>query len=278
MAGLSVQADNAAFFEAEQKLPTPEQQGFTQGREGQLVTDDKTIPQNAPEGNQQGQEAPQEGDPFQEVEKQVQVQQDEGLLSEIDKELGVEETDTEVKPEPEKPSDEEFEAFANNFEKYTGVKFKEALDNYQQQQTIVQKASEQLRTTYTQLALMQQKLDLQSMWAADPEVQQQVQQGQPISAVVDARITALRDVYNSLDEKRRRVIDSKGAEGVAKLWQIYQRSNQARTVPGSVGTPTGGARNNDLKKLSEIMAMPESQYKREGLQLLKNKQFIDDLG
>lgn len=283
MSGLAVQGDNAAFQQAaEGNLPTPEQQGFQQGDGSTLVKEQVTTGQPTERETDQATRPEQPSSEMGDIEQAVEVQQDEGLLGAIDA-LEVPEGQEEENPPTEEtatpePVDEEgFKQFSSQFEKYTGVKLDEALSSYNTQAEQLAQASQQLQATYSQLALMQQKMDVQQAWMSDPDIQQQVQQGTPLSAAVDARLETLRGVYNSLDEKRQQRIDRLGSKGIIELWKIYTKGNN-RVLPGSVGAAQAAPAGQDLMKLSEIMAMPEAEYRSKGLKLLSEKQFINDLG
>lgn len=291
MSGLAVQGDNSVFQQAaEGSIPTPEQQGFQQG-DGSTLIKEQTNEQGTTQGPEQrqtpsgaaqiesqpGRHSSEMGD----IEETLNVQQDEGLLNAIDSlevpEGQQEDTPTEEAAKPEPVDEEGFKQFSSQFEKYTGIALDKALETYNSQAEQLAQASQQLQATYSQLALMQQKMDVQQAWVADPEIQQQVQQGTPLSAAVDARLEVLRGLYNKLDTNRQKRIDSLGSKGVIELWKIYNKGNN-RSLPGSVGSAQAAPADGDLKKLSEIMAMPEAEYRRTGLRLLSEKKFINDLG
>jgi hypothetical protein len=281
MSGLSVQSDNAVFQQAaEGTMPTPEQQGFKQG-------DGSTLIQEQPNGEQPqapaqaGNEASQDGgEALQGVEDAVKVQQDEGLLGAIDAlevpEGQEENPPTEEAAKPEPVDEEGFKQFSGQFEKYTGVPLDKALETYSTQAEQIAQASQQLQATHTQLALMQQKLDVQQAWVSDPDIQQQVQQGTPLSAAVDSRLDTLRGLYKNLDAMRQQRIDRLGSKGIIELWKIYTKGKPS--LPGSVGAAQTAPAGQDLMKLSAIMAMPEAEYRKTGLKLLAENQFINDLG
>jgi hypothetical protein len=256
MSGLSVPSDNAMFTEeAADSALTPAVQPT------ELVADSDS--------------------PLADVETQLDVD-DSGIGDEIDA-LDVPEGEQEPPtdepaPETPEPVDEAgMAAFSAQFEKYTGVPLKDAMKSYQETAQAASAAQAELQSLYQQVSIQQQRLDLQTSWASDPEIQQQVQSGMPLSAAVDTRLERLRTVYESLGEARQKRIDALGSKGVLELWKIVNKRPN-RSLPGVGALPSGDASNSDLMKLSEIQAMSESDYRTKGMQLLKERKFINDLG
>ena len=257
MSGISVPSDNAMFTEeAADTALTPVEQP------AELVADSDS--------------------PLADVETQLEVD-DSGIGDEVDAlelpEGEQQEPPTdEQAPETVEPVDEAgMQAFSAQFEKYTGVPLKDAMKSYQETAQAASAAQAELQSLYQQVSIQQQRLDLQTSWASDPEIQQQVQSGMPLSAAVDTRLERLRTVYESLGETRQKRIDALGSKGVLELWKIVSKRPN-RSLPGVGALPSGDASNSDLMKLSEIQAMSESDYRTKGMQLLKERKFINDLG
>ena len=124
----------------------------------------------------------------------------------------------------------DFAKFQTQFKEYTGVDLKDAMSSYQEMVQATQTAQTELSRLNEQVALQRQRLDLQVAWTNDPEIQQQVQSGTPLSAAVDQRLETLRTVYSSLDETRQKRIDSLGSQGVLALWKIVNK-NGNRSLP-----------------------------------------------
>jgi hypothetical protein len=167
------------------------------------------------------------------------------------------------------------EAFGKQFEKYTGVPLKEAMTSYQQMTEAATTAQKELTTLRQQVSLQQQRLDLQVAWMSDPEIQQQAAKGVTLSEVIDQRLTQLSTVYNGLSTDKQKRIDAQGSKGIISLWQIVSKRN-TRSLPGATSAPATGS--SDLMTLSAIQAMPEAEFRRVGMKLLSEKQFINDLG
>ena len=184
-------------------------------------------------------------------------------------------TDETAEVTPEPVDEAGMEAFSKQFEKYTGVPLKEAMTSYQQMTEAATAAQKELSTLRQQVSLQQQRLDLQVAWMSDPEAQQQAQKGVPLSDVIDQRLAQLSTVYNGLSPEKQKRIDAQGSKGILSLWQIVSKRT-TRSLPGVTSTP--GVGTSDLMTLSQIQAMPETEYRRVGMKLLQDKQFINDLG
>jgi len=167
------------------------------------------------------------------------------------------------------------EAFGKQFEKYTGVPLKEAMTSYQQMTEAATTAQKELTTLRQQVSLQQQRLDLQVAWMSDPEIQQQAAKGVTLSEVIDQRLAQLSTVYNGLSADKQKRIDAQGSKGIISLWSIISKRN-TRSLPGATSAPATSS--SDLMTLSQIQAMPEAEFRKVGMKLLAEKQFINDLG
>lgn len=272
---LRVKSDNASFFSEDDTQDAPQQ---TSPQAGQQDFPPST---ESPPIEQQTNET--SGSPLRQVENELdEVEGIEDIEEQINQ-LNTPETQTTepTETQTDKPEDElsqgpEFEAFQAEFKKYMGVDLKEARTAFEESQRQLVQVSQQVQQTYNQLAIMQQKVELQSRWASDPEVQRlMANNSTTLGQIVDNRVATLQKVYSRLSPEAKQSIDRlDGVEAVVQLWNIYNRKNAGRVMPGSnVAPPTNRG---DLKKLSEIENMPEAQFRTEGLELLRNRQFIDD--
>lgn len=259
---ISVSGDNAMFTEAAAETVAAEL----------TASKDALTPEQPPATIPDG----EPGTPTNELADVAEAVEADDEFSELD---ALETPTTEEPPASDAPAEEpnevEFQQFNEQFKKHTGLDLKEAITSFEQTQQSAVQAANELKQAYAQLQLMQQKLDLQSQWSVDPEVQQQVQSGVPLSTVVEQRIQVLQSIYNKLSPERQKKVDTLGARGVTELWKIYSKKNN-RTLPGSPVGVTPAAAQAGKMKLSEIMAMSESDYKTKGLQLLKSGDFIND--
>ena len=287
------------------------QPGQQQGYFGQApqVPQLPTVPNPANQQQQQQTQAPPPGqqqqqvDPFQQQQQHLQnVQQARGIVESIDVEALRQRLSTVTRPGQQQhqqtnqqtttqqqttatppgqqqqqqqggEADKNFAAFNQQFKEVMGVDLQTGINNYKQLVQISQDMSSAMKQQQQQVALREAKIDLASAWMMDADVQVQMQQGTPITQIVEDRMQYLGRVYQSLPQQDRQQVDVAGTAGVIALWRSTKQQSQSQQVPiGSVGvqqqqqtfqSPTG-----QVLTREQIYALSDADFEAWGSQLL----------
>lgn len=198
------------------------------------------------------------------------------LAQEIDNELGAGTEEIQQPQEQQSEQDPDRVAqLAEQFKDAFGVDLSEALNNYNQLNQVSTEVINTVNAAMGNLALQQQRIEIMSQWATDPQVQQELSQGKTLGEITDTRIQSLQRVYSNLPQATQDKIAKAGAKGIMTLWRSVNKQTQQQRTP--VSYQTQNTADTAQVKLSELLAMEEKDFKAKGLPLIAQRNYINDL-
>ena len=264
-------------------------------------------PANQQQQTQTQQQQQQQVDPFQQQQQHLQnVQQARGIVESIDVEALRQRLSTVTRPGQQQQqqtnqqtttqqqttatppgqqqqqggeADKNFAAFNQQFKEVMGVDLQTGIKNYQDLVKISQDMSSAMKQQQQQVALREAKIDLASAWMMDPDVQAEMQQGTPITQIVENRMQYLGRVYQSLPQQDRQQVDVAGTAGVIALWRSTKQQSQSQQVPiGSVGVQqqqqTFQSPSGQVLTREQIYALKDEDFESWGQYLLDNGNYV----